>query len=44
MIKVDNIKKYFGGFCAVDGASLDIKKGSITGSDWSKWSRKNYPI
>ena len=31
MIKVDNIKKYFGGFCAVDGASLEIKKGSITG-------------
>jgi len=31
MIKVENIQKYFGGFCAVDGASLEIKKGSITG-------------
>ena len=31
MIRVQNIEKYFGGFCAVDGASLDIKKGSITG-------------
>jgi len=31
MITVENIEKYFGGFCAVDGASLEIKKGSITG-------------
>ena len=31
MITVTNIEKYFGGFCAVDGASLEIKKGSITG-------------
>ena len=31
MIRVQNIQKYYGGFCAVDGASLDIKKGSITG-------------
>ena len=31
MIRVQNIEKYFGGFCAVYGASLDIKKGSITG-------------
>jgi branched-chain amino acid transport system ATP-binding protein len=31
MIRVQNIEKYFGGFCAVDGASLDINKGSITG-------------
>jgi branched-chain amino acid transport system ATP-binding protein len=31
MIKVENIEKYFGGFCAVSGASLNIKKGSITG-------------
>ena len=31
MIKVENIQKYFGGFCAVDGASLNIKQGSITG-------------
>jgi len=31
MIEVKNVKKYFGGFCAVDGASFKIKKGSITG-------------
>ena len=31
MITVENIKKYYGGFCAVDGASLEIKEGSITG-------------
>ncbi|MCD1626880.1 MAG: ABC transporter ATP-binding protein [Paracoccaceae bacterium] len=31
MIKVDNVVKTFGGFRAVDGASLDIKKGTITG-------------
>lgn len=31
MITVTNIEKYFGGFCAVDGASLEVKKGSITG-------------
>ena len=31
MITVTNIEKYFGGFCAVDGASLEIKIGSITG-------------
>jgi len=31
MIVVEDIRKYFGGFCAVDGASLEIKKGSITG-------------
>ena len=31
MITVENIKKYYGGFCAVDGASIEIKKGSITG-------------
>jgi len=31
MIKVENVEKYFGGFCAVAGASLNIKKGSITG-------------
>ena len=30
MITVENIKKYYGGFCAVDGASLEIKEGSIT--------------
>lgn len=31
MIVVENMHKHFGGFRAVDGASLEIKKGSITG-------------
>ena len=31
MIVVDNIHKHFGGFRAVDGTSLEIKKNSITG-------------
>ncbi|NCX59565.1 MAG: ATP-binding cassette domain-containing protein, partial [Rhodobacteraceae bacterium] len=31
MIKVKNLRKTFGGFHAVDGASLEIEKGSITG-------------
>ncbi|MFK7854691.1 MAG: ABC transporter ATP-binding protein [Granulosicoccus sp.] len=31
MIKVDNLTKMFGGFTAVNDASLHIKKGSITG-------------
>ncbi|MCL7409921.1 ABC transporter ATP-binding protein [Marivivens donghaensis] len=31
MIVVDNLHKHFGGFHAVDGASLSIEKGSITG-------------
>ena len=31
MIVVDNVSKHFGGFRAVDGASLEIKEGSITG-------------
>lgn len=31
MIRVENLHKHFGGFHAVDGASLDIAKGSITG-------------
>ena len=31
MIKVDNLHKHFGGFHAVDGASLEIATGSITG-------------
>ncbi len=31
MIKVDNVVKTFGGFRAVDGASLDIRQGAITG-------------
>ena len=31
MIVVDDLHKHFGGFHAVDGASLEIEKGSITG-------------
>ncbi|MBR3371230.1 MAG: ABC transporter ATP-binding protein [Rhodobacteraceae bacterium] len=31
MIRVENLHKHFGGFHAVDGASLEIQKGSITG-------------
>ena len=31
MIKVENLHKHFGGFHAVDGATLEIADGSITG-------------
>ncbi|QRZ13953.1 ABC transporter ATP-binding protein [Paracoccus methylovorus] len=31
MIQVHDLHKHFGGFCAVDGASLTIEQGSITG-------------
>ena len=31
MIKVDNLHRHFGAFRAVDGASLEIETGSITG-------------
>ena len=31
MIRVEGLHKHFGGFHAVDGASLSIEKGSITG-------------
>jgi len=31
MIVVDDLHKHFGGFHAVDGSTLEIKKGSITG-------------
>jgi len=31
LIKVENLHKHFGGFHAVDGASLEIANGSITG-------------
>ena len=31
MIRVENIKKHFGGIHAVDGVSFEIAKGSITG-------------
>ena len=31
MIKVQNLHKHFGGFHAVDGATLEIQQGSITG-------------
>ena len=31
MIKVQNLHRHFGGFRAVDGSSLEIREGSITG-------------
>ena len=31
MIRVENMHKHFGGFRAVDGATLEIAEGSITG-------------
>ncbi len=31
MIRVDGVSKHFGGLKAVDGATFDVKKGSITG-------------
>ncbi len=31
MIKVENLHRHFGGFRAVDGASIEIRTGSITG-------------
>src|SRR6056300_472408 len=31
VIKVENLHKHFGGFHAVDGATLEIQQGSITG-------------
>ena len=31
MIKVQNLHRHFGGFHAVDGSSLEIDEGSITG-------------
>ena len=31
MIRVENLHRHFGGFHAVDGATLEIAKGSITG-------------
>jgi len=31
MIKVENLHRHFGGFRAVDGSSLEIRAGSITG-------------
>ena len=31
MIEVHDLHKHFGGFPAVDGATLTIEKGSITG-------------
>ena len=31
MIRVENLHKHFGGFHAVDGASLEVARGSITG-------------
>ena len=31
MIRVENLHRYFGGFRAVDGSTLEIEEGSITG-------------
>ena len=31
MIKIENLHKHFGGFHAVDGATLEIESGTITG-------------
>ncbi len=31
MIRVENLHRHFGGFRAVDGSSIEIKEGSITG-------------
>ena len=31
MIRIEDLHKHFGGFHAVDGASMEIEKGSITG-------------
>ena len=31
MIKIDNLKKSFGNFCAVDGISFSVEKGEILG-------------
>ncbi|MCP5038091.1 MAG: ABC transporter ATP-binding protein [Rhodobacteraceae bacterium] len=31
MIVIEDVHKYFGGFCAVDGATMQIRDGSITG-------------
>ena len=31
MIHVDNLTKFYDGFCAVDGISIDIQKGEILG-------------
>ena len=31
MIRVENLHRHFGGFRAVDGATLEIRKGAITG-------------
>ncbi len=31
MIKIENLTKYYGEFCAVDGISFEIKKGEILG-------------
>jgi len=31
MIRVDNLHRHFGGFHAVDGASLSVREGTITG-------------
>ena len=41
MIEVHDIHKHFGGFHAVDGATLTIEAGTITGLDRAQWRRKD---
>jgi ABC-type uncharacterized transport system ATPase subunit len=42
MIKVENLHRHFGGFHAVDGASLEIREGSITGLVGPNWRWQNH--
>ncbi len=44
MLEIKNINKNFGGLRAVNNASMKIEKGSITGLNWTKWSRENNAI
>ena len=41
MIRVETLHKHFGGFHAVDGASLRIAEGSITGLIGPNGDRKS---
>ncbi len=43
MIVVEDVHKHFGGFRAVDGASLEIAKGSITGLI-GEWRRQDHAV
>ena len=37
MLEIKNIHKNFGGLKAVNNASMNVAKGSITGLNWTKW-------